>query len=87
MINDGGPAFPVFPGSYVTWFRPEDVWGSEESKTIAATGMSIRQWYAGVAMQGVLARGTYMWSCEQITKDAVQLADALIAVLCEKGVS
>ena len=43
-------------------------------------GMSIRQYYEAKAMQGILAGGFYNpGQSEQIAKDAVAIADALIA--------
>jgi hypothetical protein len=74
-INDGGPAFPI-PGS--------DLCGTYEP----ASGMSLRQWYAGKIAAGILAGG---WAdtvpldgvdhARQLAEFAFAGADALI----EKG--
>ena len=53
---DGGSAFPD-PGA-------GEYWGKMPSK-----GMTLRQWYAGMAMQGFVAKG--------ITEEAMQKANLL----------
>lgn len=46
-INDGGPAFPVpmvpWEGGFIN---------------VECTGMSLRDWFAGQALQGILAGGS-----------------------------
>jgi len=44
-MRDGGPAFP---------HRHEDRWQNAEGR-ITNTGMSLRDWFAGVALQGLCA--------------------------------
>lgn len=68
-INDGGAAFPMAP---YTSPRGDFEWG--------ASGMTLRQWYAGLAMQGLAPR---VGSERQIADWAVQQADALIKRLNE----
>ena len=63
MKPDGGPAFP-----FEYNIRNED-------DRIAHTGMSLRQWYAGMAMQGLLANGKN----GDISGWAFIYADAMIA--------
>jgi len=69
--NDGGPAFPSVDGRYA---------GS------LYLGMTLRQWYAGLAMQGYLASG-----CEQENPEfrlsawAFAIADAMIAEGLQEG--
>jgi hypothetical protein len=80
-VNDGGQAFPR---SYA-YMNPEA--GTAELKSIP--GMSLRAWFAGMAMQGMLAsRATisvqYKLDKEWTASEAVAYADALIAEL-EKG--
>ena len=76
-MKDGGPAFPI----PVT----------EERLPIAINGMSLRQWYAGMALQGLLAdsrhhaealarrHGTDSKLVEIFAKFAFSFADAMIA--------
>ena len=82
--NDGGPAFP----------RQLREWELEKQ----GTGMSLRQYYAGKAMAGlVVGCGGFLGdsfsayakgSCNgEIAKRAVVLADALIAELDKEGES
>lgn len=55
-INDGGPAFPaakeirVQSGYDYEMKRP-----AYETQVQISTGMSLRDWYAGMALQGILA--------------------------------
>lgn len=72
-INDGGPAFPV---SFVDDFE-------------AHKGMSLRAWFAGMALQGELSsQGTdgagWVWKMDNLPELAGKCcacADALIAEL------
>lgn len=41
-------------------------------------GMSIRQWYAGMALQGLLACPDTTGNIEEVVKDAFKCADAMI---------
>lgn len=68
-IDDGGPAFPVSIQTGTTRFNE---------------GMTLRQHYAGLAMQGICASGpTKDWTDKDISREAVGLADALIAAMKE----
>ena len=73
---DGGPAFPRLTKPVTDWSL-EDVTG----------GMSLRDWFAGQALAGMLAHGTRYrpregasnnWH-EAISEEAYQLSDALLA--------
>ena len=61
----GGPAFPV----------PED------SSFISSTGMTLRQWYAGMAMQALITLEGI--DRDDITVEAYRQADSMIGY--EKG--
>ena len=50
-MSDGGPAFPTTPGQYVDQKR-EIMQGLPGS-----TGMSLRDYFAAAAVQGLVARG------------------------------
>ncbi len=63
--NDGGPAFPVT--------RDSDPGG-----TFVSRGMSLREWYAGRAMQGLLASGGEWQTWNDLAADAHGIARAMI---------
>jgi predicted porin len=71
------PAFPVF-GSR---FRGEDVEMSSDG------GMTLRQWYAGLAMQGLLAAGRDAQygndSMEDLARSSGWIADAMLRELAK----
>lgn len=77
--DDSGPAFPTTPVSH--GFHP--MTGGEG--TGASPGMTLRQWYAGLAMQGELAfsqEGAQSWSDDLfpvLVKRCYKLADLMIA--------
>lgn len=79
-IEDGGPAFPiplVYDGQAVT--------------SVLERGMSMRQWYAGQAMKGLLANTTFNHfavkggrlvggaAAQDVADEAGRMADAMIA--------
>lgn len=72
-MNDGGPAFPHDAAAYASCPRC----GTRSSRT----GMSLRDWFAGMALQGLLARtslGDYGGKAN-IAIDAYAMADAMLA--------
>jgi hypothetical protein len=72
--NDGGLAFPS--GERYT---RTDLMGNQtsNSKGPLHKGMTLRQWYAGLAMQGMLAANPD-WD-ESVVEWAFKLADAMVA--------
>ena len=86
MINDGGQAFP---GCVYNLSQ----YGSEQvgEHTFRVPGMSLRDWFAGMAMQGILATGEWDKFPEigsgsivaaanrRIAKMSLELADAMLA--------
>lgn len=78
--KDGGPAFPA------TWKNPDDEnaeFGPDgqlvpPGDTHQITGMTLRQWYAGQAMIGVLANRDVI-NRPAVAKVAYELADAMLA--------
>ena len=76
-INDGGPAFPQSEapdcGELVSNVYPE------------SGGMTLRQWYAGLAMQGFLSSDVKESLNERNTPQlAFAMADAMIAYELEE---
>ena len=77
IAGDGGYAFPIGPPREESDART-DVGGAAEGAAI-----SLRDWFAGQALAGVLAKMThdeYLGSAHvQIAEDAYHLADAMLA--------
>lgn len=67
--DDGGPAFPVV---------------AENGLGHIADGLTKREYFAGLAMQGLLAGRTH-YGDEDIGFKACRLADTLIAELAKDG--
>ena len=70
--DDGGPAFPV-SGKNSAWD------GDPSRGWYTNPGMTLRQWYAGKAMQGMLTEADTWESRANIVKQAFIYADAMIA--------
>ncbi len=78
-IDDGGPAFPL------TGFETDPTEGDREE--VFSRGMTLRDWFAGMALQGMLAysyvsssSGNYHENCtiSQASQRAFIYADAMI---------
>jgi hypothetical protein len=73
-IDDGGPAFPIQP---FTQPNGEFDWGRD--------GMSLRDWFAGMALQGLLAANpqSSLLTAENVDRvmaeEAYKSADAMLA--------
>lgn len=65
--NDGGPAFPFWEPKF-----------AESPKEYIRTGMSIRQWFAGKALEGLLSSDTIRGGFSEIATIAYKYADAMI---------
>lgn len=75
--NDGGPAFPDF--RRLQMLSSIDVTRQQkETIYIESKGMSLRQWYAGMALQGLLARGQPIPQSLPIARLAFEAADAML---------
>ena len=61
-LEDGGPAFPR----------------AASELNYDAEGMSLRDWFAGQALAGLLASGPYDCGPSGIAHDAYQIADAML---------
>ena len=62
-------------------YMDEGGYGRTRTVTVDDGGMTLRQYYAGLAMQGILAHPEGFTTPEGYAKDAVAQADALIAEL------
>jgi len=81
--NNGGPAFPVADPS---WLDPATI---AHGKRLAS-GMTLRDWFAGMAMQGIYACPVQLYRADgtpmpdpltsaDIAKMAYEEADAMLA--------
>lgn len=68
-MNDGGPAFPCCENHKIAADIP---W---------TCGMSPRAYFAGLAMQGLMADPNEDGDSETIARKSIAVADALIAAL------
>ena len=69
-MKDGGPAFPQV-GEV-----PMDGW-KRDAKVVRFEGMSLRDWYAGMAMQGFCCH-PFLTDPTKIAEYALQVADAML---------
>lgn len=67
MAEDGGPAFPFIPNQQM--MLPNGTW--DQNTDFGEPGMTLRQWYAGLAMQSIASA--------QLTDDNVRAANVKIA--------
>jgi hypothetical protein len=68
-INDGGPAFPTH----------ENVNDPRTDGFHSVSGMTLRDWFAGQALMGQIARGADYEKPSHAAEDAYDLADAMLA--------
>ena len=66
-INDGGPAFP----STIQYF-PDDKNANEEQ------GMTLRDWFAGQALAGLLREGIDIYGTGDTASTAYKVADTML---------
>jgi hypothetical protein len=70
MSNDGGPAFPVHGGHHSD---------DDPRNQILGGGMSLRDWFAGQALAGIIAADDHTGEPSDIGLVAYALADAMLA--------
>jgi len=70
MNNTGGPAFP-----HVADLVQHSPNGGITTKPITSNGMTLRDYFAGQAMQGILFEGMYEI---ETAKNAYAMADAML---------
>jgi hypothetical protein len=74
-INDGGPAFPM----QVRMEHSEDQ-GKDYRETIEDPGMSLRDWFAGQALAGLISvQKVEHISADSLAKSAYNVADGMLA--------
>ena len=71
--NDGGPAFPRIDG-----IEPMD-YDSDAKSVVSTSGMSLRDWFAGQALAGMLANADNWFEAEDAVCHAYKHADAMLA--------
>ncbi len=78
--EDGGPAFPTKRERQMSEMDL-GVNYSPDQMNIHIPGMSLRDWFAGMAMQGILSNPHESMSSDLliVPKQAYQMADAMIA--------
>lgn len=67
-LNDGGPAFP----------KPLDPYPNAQGMESGTHGMSLRDWFAGQALAGMLADQTFDAPAEMMAESSYRIADAMI---------
>lgn len=76
QINDGGPAFPRPP------FTPKDSHDQFAQAGFAATGhpgMSLRDWFAGQALAGILTSDEKSeMGISDVVESSFEIADAML---------
>ncbi len=68
-INDGGPAFPFGQISEIT---------GQPINGYFAPGMTLRDWFAGQALAGLVANINCAYKTQTFAKRALEIADAMI---------
>ena len=69
--NDGGPAFPQE-------IREDNGRGYGEKHSVFYPGMSLRDYFAGKALEGMLANSRRVFGFIDCAKDAFSFADAML---------
>ena len=72
--DDGGPAFPWAPGAQPQ--NPDGTWN--QTWDPGESGMSLRDWFAGMAMQGLLANPNKDYAPNGVSAEAYDYADAML---------
>ncbi len=87
-IDDGGPAFPGAKTDFVP-----DVMGGRQAIAEISGGMSLRDWFAGQALTGVLTTATGLGGSSKAERAELfgevsgiiyELADAMLAARAAK---
>lgn len=73
-INDGGAAFPV-PQKLSGYIDD----GANGCEFVPYRGMTLRDWFAGKALAGILANSNREGTPKEYAHDAYEQADAMLA--------
>ena len=65
-IDSGGTIFPT------------KGWSSNDGLWVNFVGLTKREWFAGMALQGALSRGVEGVEVERIASDSFLMADAMV---------
>jgi len=71
-INDGGSAFPEVETSYSSRWDGDS---GGYANTYSVGGMTLRDWFAGQALVGIIAGGKWV---ERVSAEAYAYADAML---------
>ena len=74
-IDDGGPAFPTSTSI------PSDCFGASASM-VTQLGMSLRDWFAGMALSGMASQNEHLYGAEpyqNMASTAYRIAGAMLA--------
>ena len=78
--DDGGPAFPTPEVLYSTPTASTLYGGTYTTTTTKSSGLSIRDWFAGQALAGLMANRRALDGDERlVATQAYDLADAMLA--------
>ena len=79
-LTDGGSAFPTVESEYFSA-------GAGMARTVYRhiPGMTLRQWFAGLYMQGLATNFKSILSFKEEAQASVRAADALIAELAKEA--
>lgn len=76
--DDGGPAFPVQPANW-----KDDA--GRDCVAFGSEGMSLRDWFATSALNGLLSDSTSSLGVESAAQWSYKYADAMLAERARKG--
>ena len=91
-INDGGPAFPIQAEHIQRVADVQDITSAQVTRNLGYhPGISKREWFAGMAMQGILSNQRSGDQCIAIcghpitSKAAIEIADSMLYALAKKA--
>lgn len=86
--NDGGPAFPIATAHVQSVADREGVPVATVSKNLGTyPGMSLRDWFAGMALQGILAQpldSSCSFNPKLCAESSYEYADAMLTARKEQ---
>lgn len=82
--DDGGPAFPC-TARVTENYMDEGGYGRTRTVSKQVGGMSLRDWFAGQALAGLLANGPHDCDECEVAHDAYLFADAMLSRRLREG--